>query len=122
MRNYLCLWIASARVFASPRFTLEKSQRANARDRRATLRLGNTVSDSILGGEGGGTRHFFLLTLYNVRNIGGRGPRTPSPPPAPRSLNADPRRGRENFLFLRQRRRHFRHTWFCFALASAFLV
>ena len=33
------------------------------------------VSDSILGG----TRHFFLLTLYHFKNIGGHVP----PPPAP---------------------------------------
>ena len=44
-------------------------------DGRATLRLGGggwgggTVSDSIFGG--GGTRHLFLLTLYNSKNIGG---------------------------------------------------
>ena len=38
------------------------------RDRGATLRLGGgTISDSILGG----TRHFFLLNLYNFKNIGG---------------------------------------------------
>ena len=29
---------------------------------------GGTISASILGG-GGGTRHFFLLTLYNFKNI-----------------------------------------------------
>ena len=37
-----------------------------------------TVSDSILGD----TRHFFLLTLYNFKNIGGGGvtcPLVPSP-------------------------------------------
>ena len=39
------------------------------RDRGATLRLGDTISDSILGG----TKHFFLLTLYNFNNIGGEG-------------------------------------------------
>ena len=41
------------------------------RDRGATLRLGGggTISDSILGG----TRHFFLLNLYNFKNIGGGG-------------------------------------------------
>ena len=32
---------------------------------------GGTVGDSI---SGGGTRHLFLLTLYNFRNIGGRPP------------------------------------------------
>ena len=37
------------------------------RDRGANLRLGGTVSDSMMGG----TRHFFLLTLYNFKNIGG---------------------------------------------------
>ena len=36
-----------------------------ARDRGATLRLGGTVSGPISGG----TRHFFLLTLYNFKNI-----------------------------------------------------
>ena len=56
------------------------------RDRGATLRLGegggSTVSDSLLGG----TRHFFLLALYNFKNIGGRGHvPLPSPPPATRS-------------------------------------
>ena len=30
---------------------------------------GGTISDSILGG----TRHFFLLNLYNFKNIGGGG-------------------------------------------------
>ena len=48
------------------------------RDRGATLRLGGgggTVSDSILGG----TRRFFLLTLYNFKNIGGA--RAPHGPP-----------------------------------------
>ena len=38
---------------------------------------GGTISASILGG--GGTKHFFLLTLYNFKNIGGRG--TCPPPP-----------------------------------------
>ena len=49
------------------------------RDRGATLRLGDTISDSILGG----TKHFFLLTLYNFNNIGrggGGGARAPLPP------------------------------------------
>ena len=32
---------------------------------------------------GGGTRHFFLLTLYNFENIGGGGR---APPLTPRSL------------------------------------
>ena len=36
---------------------------------------GEHISDSILGG---GTRYFFLLILYNFRNIGGHVP--PSPP------------------------------------------
>ena len=45
------------------------------RDRGAALRLGGggrggTISDSILGG----TRHFFLLILYNFKNIGGGPP------------------------------------------------
>ena len=39
---------------------------------------GNSVSDSILGGEG--TSHFFLLTLYNFKNIGGGTCRPPGPP------------------------------------------
>ena len=38
---------------------------------------GGTVSDSILGR---GTRHFFLQTLYNFKNIGGGG-NVPSRPP-----------------------------------------
>ena len=43
-------------------------------DRGATLRLGGgggggTISDSIL--RGGGTINFFLLNLYNFKNIGG---------------------------------------------------
>ena len=47
------------------------------RDCGATLRLGGggTISDSILGG---GTKHFFLLILYNFKNIGGGG--TPAVP------------------------------------------
>ena len=36
---------------------------------------GGTISDSILGG----TRHFFLLTLYNFKNIGGKGTCSPAP-------------------------------------------
>ena len=55
---------------------------APSRDRVATLRLeGGTISESILGG--GGTRHFFLLTLYNLRNIWGHVLPRPS---TPRSL------------------------------------
>ena len=38
------------------------------------------------GGGVGGTKHFFLLILYNFRNIGGGGARAPPPPPTPRSL------------------------------------
>ena len=47
------------------------------RDHGATLRLGGggTISDSILGK---GTKHFFLLILYNFKNIGGG---TCPPPP-----------------------------------------
>ena len=38
---------------------------------------GGTISDSILGG----TRHFFLLNLYNFKNIGGGGTcHSPLPP------------------------------------------
>ena len=44
---------------------------------------GGTVSDSILGG---GTKHLFLLILYNFRNIGGHVPPLPPPSPIPRSL------------------------------------
>ena len=50
----------------------------------ATLRLGGrggTISDSILGG----TRHFFLLILYNFKNMGGRARALPAPL-TPRSL------------------------------------
>ena len=64
-----------------------------SRDRGATLRLGGgegwgTISDSILWG----TKHFFLLILYNFKNIGGaRAPPPPPPiPPAP-SLLPTPR-------------------------------
>ena len=64
------------------------------RDRGATLRLGDTVSDSILGGGGGrGAQDtFFSLILYNFKYIRGRGGRgrghvTPGPP-APRFLFA----------------------------------
>ena len=32
-----------------------------------------TISDSILGGGGESTKHFFLLILYNFKNIGGGG-------------------------------------------------
>ena len=57
------------------------------RDRGATLRLGGggggegIISAPIFGGEG--TRHFFFLTLYNFKNIGGGGhvPPAPSSPP-----------------------------------------
>ena len=62
------------------------------RDRGATLRWGGgapLVTQSWLGG----TRHFFLLILYNFRNIGGsRAPRAPlslSPHPAPWSLHVN---------------------------------
>ena len=61
---------------------LREQQCRTHRDRRAALRLGGgggIISDSILGG----TRHFFLLTLYNFKNIGGGGahasPATPTP-------------------------------------------
>ena len=37
--------------------------------------------DWILGG--GGKIHFFLLTLYNFKNIGGEGTCPPCPPPPP---------------------------------------
>ena len=37
---------------------------------------GGTISDSILGG---GTRHFFLLNLYNFKNIGGGAHAHPAP-------------------------------------------
>ena len=42
---------------------------------------GGGISDSILGG----TRQFFLLNLYNFKNIGGARapPAHPPPPPAP---------------------------------------
>ena len=41
------------------------------------MRLGGgTISDSILGG----TRHFFLLNLYNFKNIGGVTCPSPLPP------------------------------------------
>ena len=49
------------------------------REREATLRSGGggTISDSILGG----TSHFFLLTFYNFKSIGGHVPPPPRPPP-----------------------------------------
>ena len=52
-------------------------------DRGASLRLGGEgiVRDSILGG--GGTKHFFLLILYNFKNIGGGGWGEERAPPAP---------------------------------------
>ena len=38
----------------------------------------------------GGTKHFFLLTLYNFKNIGGaRAPPAPLPPPPPHSTVPD---------------------------------
>ena len=40
--------------------------------------VGGTISDSILGG--GGTRHFFLLILYNFKNIRGGGRSAPRSP------------------------------------------
>ena len=54
------------------------------RDRGATLKLGGTISDSILGG----TKHFFLLIFYNFKNIGEALAPLPPPPPSssPRSL------------------------------------
>ena len=45
---------------------------------------GGIVSDLILGGGGGGTRHLFLLTLFNSKNVGGGARATPGPL-APRS-------------------------------------
>ena len=39
---------------------------------------GGTISDSILGG--GGTRYFFLLNLFNFKNIGGGSTCPPCPP------------------------------------------
>ena len=39
-------------------------------------------------GKGGGKSHFFLLILYNFKNIGGGGGTWPSrSPPSPRSLS-----------------------------------
>ena len=47
---------------------------------------GGTISDLIFGG---GTKHFFLLILYNFKHIGGGGGTCPgSGPPTPRSLCA----------------------------------
>ena len=59
-----------------------------SQDCGATLRYGGgggggTISDSILGG----TKHFFLVILYNFKNIGeGGGARAPPAPPTPLSL------------------------------------
>ena len=55
------------------------------RYREATWRLGG--GDSIFLGEGGSTRHIFLLALYNSKKYWGA--RAPSPPPAPRLLLSD---------------------------------
>ena len=53
----------------------------SCRNRGATLRLGGTVSDSILGS----TRHLFLLTLKILKILGGGH----VPPPAPGSACHD---------------------------------
>ena len=59
---------------------------------------GGTISDSILGG----TRHFFLLNLYNFKNIGGGARATPPCPPTPRV----PARGlSKNLISGRKKRR-----------------
>ena len=62
-------------------FLCKKVLLNNNRDCRASLRLKGHISDSILGGVGGGrsTRHGFLVTL---ESIGGH-----VVPPAPQSLN-----------------------------------
>ena len=52
------------------------------RDRGATFRLGGPLVNQYWGG--GGTKHFFLLNLYNFKNIGG-GHVSPCPPPPPYS-------------------------------------
>ena len=55
------------------------------RDRGATLSLGENISDSIWGGRWG-AKLFFLLILYNFKNIWGGGGTCPPCPPTPRSL------------------------------------
>ena len=39
---------------------------------QSSFEIGGTISDSILGG-GRSAKHFFLLILYNFKNIGGGG-------------------------------------------------
>ena len=59
------------------------------RDRGATLRFGGGEAPLVPQYWGGGTRHFFLLTLYNLKNIEGTcAPRPPSPPCTLGSLHA----------------------------------
>ena len=55
------------------------------RDRGATLRLGGGGGD--MTEFGGGTIHFFSLTLYNFINIGGGGGARAPLTPTPRSLS-----------------------------------
>ena len=55
------------------------------RDRRATLRMGGGGGALVRQYWRGGIRYFFILTLYNFKNIGGGGTCPPAHP-APRSL------------------------------------
>ena len=57
---------------------------------------GSTISDSILGG----TKHFFLPILYNLRNIGGGGGSAP--------LLRGPCGIRQRFIFYTQKNHNFR--------------
>ena len=58
------------------------------RDRGATPRLGGAGGAPLVTQYWGDTRHFFLLNLSNLKNIGGGGGRFPPPPsPAARSLD-----------------------------------
>ena len=77
---FIGVFLGKSKVFLKMSGVFRGTDPGTDRDRRATSRLGGGgggghISDSILGG----TRHFFLLTLYNFKNTGGHIP--PHPPP-----------------------------------------